>query len=289
MSDRLEGLKTMIRRSFADLPTRQVHYRHAGEGPLLLMIHASPGSAKQLERKIDALSKSRRVIAPDTPGNGDSTPLDNPAPAIADYAAALVEFLDAMKIERCDIYGTHTGANIALELAVRSPERVGKVILDGIGLYPAEERQKYLANYAQTMTPDLNGSQFLKAFMFCRDQYIFWPWFETGPENRREGGLPDPMVLHDWTLEVCKAITTYPLGYRAAFANAPQDRFPHLKNEILFMAAENDPLAVHMRQAAAMVPGSQQAALGHNANPGYTESMVAAVEAFLSAPPRAPA
>lgn len=276
----------IVRRSFADLADRQVHYRYAGEGPLLLMIHASPGSAKQLERKIAAFSRSRKVVAPDTPGNGDSTPLPIAAPAIADYAAALVEFLDAMKIERCDVYGTHTGANIALELAVRSPDRVGKVILDGVGLYPPEERQKYLAQYAQDMTPDLIGSQFLKAFMFCRDQYIFWPWFETGPENRREGGLPDPMALHEWTLEVCKAITTYPLGYRAAFGNAPHDRLPLLRNETLVMAAENDPLAMHMTKAAAMVPGSQQAMLGHNEKPGYIDTMIATVNAFLDAPPR---
>lgn len=276
----------IVRRSFADLPERQVHYRHAGEGRPLVMIHASPGSAKQLEHKIALFSKSRRVIAPDTPGNGDSTPLTLAAPAIPDYAAALVEFLDVMKIDRCDIYGTHTGANIALELAVLSPERVGKVVLDGVGMYPPEERQKYLAQYAQDMTPDLIGSQFLKAFMFCRDQYIFWPWFETGPENRREGGLPNPMVLHEWALEVCKAITTYPLGYRAAFGNAPQDRLPHVKNEILLMSAENDPLAIHMEKAAALAPGSRKALLGHNEKPGYVDTMVATVNAFLDAPPR---
>ena len=114
----------MIRRDFADLPTRQVHFRHAGEGPPLLMLHASPGSSKQLEGKIEALSRHHRVIAPDTPGNGDSTPLDIAAPAISDYAAALVQFLDAMGLEQCDVYGSHTGANIGLELAVRSPERV---------------------------------------------------------------------------------------------------------------------------------------------------------------------
>ena len=276
----------IVRRSFADLPERQVHYRYAGDGAPLVMIHASPGSAKQLERKIELLSKTRRVIAPDTPGNGDSTPLPLAAPAIADYAAALVEFLDVMKLDRCDFYGTHTGANIALEMAVRFPDRVGKVILDGVGLYPPEERQKYLAQYAQDMTPDLIGSQYLKAFMFCRDQYIFWPWFETGPQNVRSGGLPDPMVLHEWTLEVCKAITTYPLGYRAAFGNAPQDRLPLVKNEALVMAAQNDPLAMHMTKAAAMLPGSQQAMLGHNGEPGYIDSMVATVNTFLDAPPR---
>src|SRR5258708_7381259 len=62
----------MILRSFADLPGRQVHYRRAGKGPPLLLIHASPGSSKQLEAKIAALAHTRSVIAPDTPRNGDN-------------------------------------------------------------------------------------------------------------------------------------------------------------------------------------------------------------------------
>src|SRR5512143_3977505 len=120
----------MIRRGFADLPDRQVHYRQAGDGPPLLMIHASPGSSKQLESKIAALAHTRSLTAPDTPGNGDSPPLPLAAPAIGDYADALLPFMDAVGLERCDVYGTHTGANIGLELAIRAPERVGRLILD---------------------------------------------------------------------------------------------------------------------------------------------------------------
>ncbi len=270
-----------IRRGFADLGARQVHYRHAGEGPPLLMLHASPGSSKQLESKIAALAAGRRVIAPDTPGNGDSPPLPIPAPEIADYAAALLPFLDALGIDRCDVYGSHTGASIAVELAILAPDRVCGLVLDGIGLFSEAERQNYLANYARPFAPDMIGSQFLRAFMFCRDQYLFWPWFETKAANRREGGLPGAESLHDWVLEVCKSLTTYHLSYQAAFRHRPEDRLPRVSQPVLLLAANNDPLLDHTREGAALTLRGRLEVLEHSASPDFTAALAAAMEAFL--------
>ena len=273
----------MIRRRFVDVGERQVHVRQAGGGDALLMLHASPGSSKQLESRIAALAGGRTVIAPDTPGNGDSTPLPIVAPAMADYAAAALDFLDAIGLKTCDVYGSHTGANIAVELALLAPRRIRRVVIDGIGIYGDAERAKYLASYAPRLEPDLIGSQFHKAFMFCRDQYLFWPWFETTAANRREGGLPDPQVLHDWVLEVCKSVSTYHLGYRASFAHRPEDRLGLLTQETLFLAAENDPLLAGTEAAAGLPPLGRLRLLGHSASPGYVASQAGAIEDFLIA------
>jgi len=45
-----------------------MHFRSLGEGALLLLLHASPGSSKQLEPLLGELGLDRKVIAPDTPG-----------------------------------------------------------------------------------------------------------------------------------------------------------------------------------------------------------------------------
>jgi pimeloyl-ACP methyl ester carboxylesterase len=272
----------MIRRRFADLAQRQVHYREAGEGPPLLMLHSSPGSSKQLEARIAALEPFHRVIAPDTPGNGDSLPLPVEAPTIADYAAALVEFLDAIGLRQVDVYGSHTGAHIGLQLAVLAPERVGKVVIDGIGIYSDAERAYYLANYALVIQPDLIGSQYHRAFMFCRDQYVFWPWFETAAINRRQGGLPSPQALHDWVLEVCKSINTYHLSYRAAFADRAEVNLAEASQPLLFIAAENDPLLEATKSAARLARNARLSLLAHSAAPGYDDRMVEEIEAFLA-------
>ena len=48
---------TIIRRAFVDVPFGQMHYRYAGEGPVLVLLHASPGSSKQLEPLIARLAR----------------------------------------------------------------------------------------------------------------------------------------------------------------------------------------------------------------------------------------
>jgi pimeloyl-ACP methyl ester carboxylesterase len=245
----------IIRRAFADLNDRQVHFRHGGAGEIpLVMLHASPGSSKQLEPLIAELAATRRVIAPDTPGNGDSTKLPLEAPQIQDYAAATLEFLDAHDLKQIDLYGSHTGASIATELAILAPDRIRKVILDGVGLFSAEERDEYLANYSPAITPDLNGAHLNWAFMFCRDQYQFWPWYKRTRETSRAAGLPTPTELHNWVLEVLKSIETYHLGYRAAFAYPKAERLPLVTRPILAIVDENDPLLSNTKLIVGMAP-----------------------------------
>ena len=62
-----------------------------------------------------------------------------------------------MGIGRFDAYGTHTGANMAIELAIRHPERVRRVILDGVSLYSDAERADMLAHHAPPITIDDKG------------------------------------------------------------------------------------------------------------------------------------
>ncbi len=123
-----------VTRHFLALPGREVHYRRAGQGSIPLVIfHAQPGSSKQMEGLMKALAPTRPVIGLDTPGSGDSATLpDQPEPTIQDYAAAALEALDALNLETVDVYGSHTGANIAAELAILAPNRVRKVVQDGV-------------------------------------------------------------------------------------------------------------------------------------------------------------
>lgn len=236
-----------LRRRFADLSFGQMHYRIAGEGPTLLLLHASPGSSKQLEPLMRELAVSRRVIAPDTPGNGDSDPLPQEQPAIGDYARAMHELLDTLGIARVDAYGSHTGACIAAELAIVDPGRVGRVIQDGIGIFSPDEQREYVEHYAKPFPPDLDGAYLMRAFTFCRDQYLFFPWYARNRAKRRDSGLASAQSLHVWLVEVLKAATTYPLAYRAAFSYPAALRLPLVQQPVLCMAAADDPLLAGTR------------------------------------------
>ena len=140
------AVMSQIRRGFVDLPYGQMHYREAGaahRGIPLLALHASPGSSRQLVRLLAGLAEHGHVIAPDTPGNGDSEPLVR-EPTIPQLAEAMVQLLDAKGIDRVDVYGSHTGAAIAVELAILAPGRVRSVTLDGLSTFDEAERAEIL-------------------------------------------------------------------------------------------------------------------------------------------------
>ena len=244
-----------IRRGFADLPNRQVHYRASGKRPTLLMLHGSPGSSRQLVPLIQSLAPDFGILAPDTPGYGDSPAMPGAglSPDIAAFAAATLEFLDTMGVEQIDVYGSHTGGAIAVELALIAPARVRHLIVDGAGHFSPEDQADYLANYAPTLAPDRSGAYLATAFSFIRDVFLFWPWYKPDAAHRRNAGLPDAATLHALLLEVLKNLDTFATGYRAAFAYPIAERLAMLSQRILLMAQEGDPLLPHTQNAAALV------------------------------------
>ncbi|MDZ5649464.1 alpha/beta hydrolase [Nitrospirillum sp. BR 11828] len=243
-----------IKRRFIDTSFGQVHCRTVGEdGPVLVMHHASPGSAKQLETLMRLLAARYRVFAFDTPGNGDSSPLPLEAPTITDLAVGLIEAMRALCLRDIVVYGSHTGADVALEVAIAAPDLVRKVVVDGVAVFTPEQRDDYLVNYALPFAPDLDGAYLMRCFMFCRDQYLFFPWFKRDRAHRRDNGLGTPEALRDWVVEVLKAGETYFRAYRAAFVYEPLRRIGLVSQPILALSSVEDPLLETTRQAAAEV------------------------------------
>jgi pimeloyl-ACP methyl ester carboxylesterase len=76
---------------------------------------------------IDALSKTRRVIAVELQGHGRTADIkrDFSYQALADDVAAL---LDHLKIPRADLIGYSMGGGVAMQCAIRHPEKVRKVV-----------------------------------------------------------------------------------------------------------------------------------------------------------------
>lgn len=251
---------TRIRRGFADGPHGQIHYRRAGAGDTILLFHASPGSSKQLEPLITALADRFDVIAPDTPGNGDSDAPRLPGdarPSMADYAANALALMDRLEVATSHLYGSHTGAAVAAELAIQAPDRVRSVVLDGVAAFTDEQQADYMAHYAPAFTPTLDGDHLLRAFMFCRDQYIFFPWYQRDAGHRRAVGLPAPQKLHDLLLDVLKAPETYPWSYHAAFRYPTMSRIPLIACPVLGVLGAADPLADDTRAALAAAAKGQ--------------------------------
>ena len=104
-----------------------VAYRSAGTGPPVLFLHGLGGSATAWEPQLEGLAGELHCIAWDLPGYGDSLPIvPLTFPAIVDAAAAL---LDELGIARVDVVGLSFGGQQALHLALRHPDRVGRLVL----------------------------------------------------------------------------------------------------------------------------------------------------------------
>ena len=271
-----------IDRTFVRIAEGQVHLRRIeaekAAAPPLFLLHASPSSSRFMIGLMAAVADGRRtVIAPDTLGNGDSPPPAPAEPDIAYFAGSVLRLADAMGIDRFDIYGAHTGARIACELAAVAPDRVRAAIFDGIREYDAI-RETILANYAPRRQPDEHGTHMVWAFHFVRDQALYFPHFQRDPDHRLPGFMPDPRRLHDAAIDVLKAIDTYSLPYLAAFRYRPLDRMPNIERPVLFLRAERELAALNeaIAQMAALVPQGTIAEVSSN-----PEAKARAMLAFL--------
>jgi pimeloyl-ACP methyl ester carboxylesterase len=236
---------SLIDRAFVRLAEGPVHYRYmdararSPDLPLMLL-HASPGSSERLAPLMPGLAWNRCVIAPDTLGNGDSPPPASRETTIAYYADANIRLLDSLEIEQADFYGTHTGAQIAAELAVTHPRRVRKLILDGVPLFTDAYKKEALANYAPEMTPQADGS------------HLLWAWSRSGTATT------PPVEKQASVMMQLKALTTYHIAYRAAFMHDVHAILPRIRQPTLVMAIQRDPLSAFLDEAAAMIPGAKK-------------------------------
>jgi len=105
-----------------------VHYGRIGEGPPLILLHATLSSSRQLRTLATKLSERYGVISVDRRGSGKSA-TDAPARAIdvATHVEDLVAIMAQECLEPAFVVGHSYGGCIALELAARHPDRVAAV------------------------------------------------------------------------------------------------------------------------------------------------------------------
>src|SRR5579862_3040163 len=107
---------------------RALYYRVRGTGENLLLIHGLGSSGADWEFQVRALERKFRVIVPDLPGSGHSSPMEGEW-RIADFAAVLWGLIDHLKIGRINIVGFSFGGAVALEMALQRPDSVPRLAM----------------------------------------------------------------------------------------------------------------------------------------------------------------
>jgi len=273
----------MIRRRFVDLPDGQIHVRMAGTGGSrpLVMLHTNPTSSADLVPLIERFARDRAVVAPDTPGLGDSTALPIPEPSIGDFADAILAAIDAMGLDAFDVYGSHTGANIGVEIALRAPDRVARMIIDGIAMYSPALKADLIRNYVPEIEPGLDGQHVMWAWHFMRDQHLFGPWFHQTAGHRRSNGLPEADRLHSQFIDVLKGIRNLRRTYLASFTYQKVERMRQLAVPTLLASSVVDMFHPEIGEVEALIPDVERIDLPPYSDPDYLDVAERCMRAFL--------
>lgn len=115
---------------YAAIDGVRIYYETFGSGAPVLVLHGGGGSLENMAYQIRALAPTHWVIAPDSRAQGRSTDSDTPL-SYALMAEDMLKLLDELHVVRTDIVGWSDGGIIALHLAIKHPERVGRIVVIG--------------------------------------------------------------------------------------------------------------------------------------------------------------
>jgi pimeloyl-ACP methyl ester carboxylesterase len=153
----------------------EMYYEVHGAGRPLVLLH---GALSTIETSFGAvlplLAESRRIVAVEQQAHGHTPDIDRPLTyrQMAEDTAGLLRRLD---IERADFFGYSMGAGIALELAIRRPELVRRLVVASV-TYSKEGLHPEIEELIESVKPeDLAGSVFEEAYAKTAPNPEDWP------------------------------------------------------------------------------------------------------------------
>src|SRR4051812_8294278 len=113
---------------YAHVNDLDMYYEIHGDGPPLILLHGAYMTIDMMGPLLHGLAETRQVIAVEQQGHGRTADVDRPITYehMADDTAALVGHLE---IDDADIVGYSMGGGVALQLAIRHPECVRRLVL----------------------------------------------------------------------------------------------------------------------------------------------------------------
>ena len=242
--------EAVLRRRFIDVNGRRVHLLRLGSGPPALLVHSSPTNAWYVLPQMQRLAARYTCFAFDTPGFGLSEALPGDKLQVSDLAQALADNMHAIGLPACPVFGTHSGAAIALSLGVHHPERVTALVLDGLPVFTDEEQADLFSGYFAALQIDEGGGHYARTWTRFRDQYAWFPWTHKRPERHNEIDLGSTAAIHDWTMNFFHAAQGYRPAYHAVCHYGQQGLRDAgaLHCPVVYTAVESDMLYPHLER-----------------------------------------
>src|SRR5215207_7642067 len=153
-----------IRGNYAEVNGLNIYYEIHGTGQPLVLLHGAYMTIDLMGEIVPALAESRQVVAVELQGHGHTADIDRPLSyeLMADDIAALIEHL---AFEKADLFGYSMGGSVALQVAIRHPEVVRKLVVASAS-YTSEGMHPELLEMIPTLTPEaFAGSPIEEAYL----------------------------------------------------------------------------------------------------------------------------
>lgn len=202
-----------------------IYYERYGHGPPVLLLHGALGFLETMHYFISPLVSTHTVIAVDSRAQGRST--DSVAPiSYAQMGDDMIKLMDTLGMRQADVIGWSDGGIVGLDMAMKHPDRVRRLIAIG-------------ANY------DVNGipkKELDPAALRVTAEQVR-PFYENV--------APDPAHFSALENKILKMVTTQP-HYTLA-------ELGHIRARTLIVAGEHDMiLRAHTDSLAHAIPGAKE-------------------------------
>lgn len=278
-----------IRKGYADIADGQVHYRErrgrgvgqrAGQGGdpgtgrdvPIVFLHQTALSSRCYEPLMRELAVANRLLALDLPGFGASFRPEG-WPSMEQYARWVREALDVLGAGPVWLFGHHTGASVAVEMARQQPDRVRGLMLCGPVCFTRAEGERFRDDFRRPLAPRADGGHLLDN------------WRYTTANN---ADLPAE-VVHDQAVDMMLAWRARPQAYVAVADHDFERAWRAVQAPTLIVTAPGDYFEDHVARCLALRPGLEVATIGGgNLAPELDPAGAAAVIARFAARAAAP-
>jgi pimeloyl-ACP methyl ester carboxylesterase len=123
---------TEVQSGYAPAGELEMYYEIHGSGRPLVLLHGAYMTIDLMGPILPRLAGTRQVIAPEQQGHGRTADVDRPITyeQMADDTAGLIRHLG---LEHADVLGYSMGGATALQLAIRHPELVRRLVVASAG------------------------------------------------------------------------------------------------------------------------------------------------------------
>ena len=144
---------TEARTGYAPAGDLELYYEIHGAGRPLVLLHGAYMTAEMLGPLLPGLAAHRQVVVPEMQGHGRTADADRPITyeQMADDTAALIRHLE---LEQADVVGYSMGANIALQLGIRHPDAVRKLVVAS-GAFAYEGMHQSAIDMFPSISPEM--------------------------------------------------------------------------------------------------------------------------------------